>query len=136
MWNVTQRQVISTVGLVASDFAYKSQFSSKPGGVPAIGEVLSSFPDKSSPHDQGFPQGLLFSLANQPFAAYQYSNSGPNGVGVVKFLDWELLTVIEFPTDGFGAVIFKSKDPNVSGKFDYIVAMRGTDACGNGVRLG
>ena len=126
MWDLTDRTRISTLDLVASDFAYKSPYSPKPGGKPSIGEILESFPDSEGSAEQAFPRELLFPMWALPLSAYDDSNLSSNGTA--RFLDWELRAIVDTPEDGFGAMLFKSKTANPStGKYEYIFAFRGTD---------
>src|SRR5205085_4434388 len=107
----------SILDLIASDMAYSS---AQPGA------LLQSFPDNKPEDESSFPTSLAFQLGREPLTSFQYFEE--NNVTGVKLPQWEVVKTFETSADGYGALIFKSKARGADGKFDYIVAFRGTDS--------
>ena len=110
--------VRSILDLIASDFAYKNNVQKK--------DLLETHPDNEAADEAGFPSALSFVLGNEPLTQFEHTTN-QIGINGVRLLQWEVVNVIQDASDGFGAVFLKSKLRGSDGKFDYIVALRGTD---------
>jgi hypothetical protein len=117
--SITEQAILD---LVASDFSYK------PEPEIAVGvDRLRSLPDNTPEYEHGFPPSLVVALDNSPTALTRRSFVA-SGISVVEFDNWIVAKTFVDPGDGFGAVVFKSRFANPeTGKFDYIIAFRGTD---------
>src|SRR5688572_11949892 len=129
MWaNNQQRNEISLLGLVASDFAYKKAIDILFDKNDATrGEFLTSLPDSRASDEYSFPP-TVSGLSSDPSMANFATRTEENGVGLVILPNWQVFNVIEQNTTGFGAVIFRgvySSGEEI--RTDYIVAFRGTD---------
>jgi Ca2+-binding RTX toxin-like protein len=112
---------LAVLGLVASDFSYKN--ASKVGR----GELLSSLPDSKGGEEFGFPKALVNGLPNSSASRMRNYFIDSNR-SVIQFGNWQETATFNDDRDGYGAVVFRSKDADpVTNKFDYIVAFRGTD---------
>jgi Ca2+-binding RTX toxin-like protein len=109
--------VRSVLGLIASDFAYKDNIQ--------LGDLLQTHPDNKQEDENGFPSSLYLALGNEPLT--QFVSTFEGGVSGVKLTQWEVVKVTQDASDGFGVVILKSAIRGLDGKFDYIVALRGSD---------
>jgi len=113
---------LSILALAASDFSYKK------GSLIGLNHTLRSHPDNEKEYEFGFPRRLLFDMSQLSFSL-EHFNLLPNPVNdvqVVEFDNWRVVNVIENDRNGFGVVILKALR-DVEGKYDYMVAFRGTD---------
>src|SRR5687767_11823131 len=108
MWaSDTQRNQVSLLGLIASDFAYKrgTDMVFDPND-PTRGEFLASLPDSNANDEYSFPPGLI-DISSDPASPMFGSLVDQNGVGVVVLPNWRVFSVIESAQTGFGVVILR-----------------------------
>ncbi|MGH8611078.1 MAG: hypothetical protein ACREYF_03270, partial [Gammaproteobacteria bacterium] len=110
---------LSVLTLVASDASYKPkvQFGDL--------EALRSFPDNAPSDEHPFPSSLLANLPSDPLYANQLGPSAT--VNVIEFPNWRYVDKIEDPGTGFGAVLYRSAVKNEDGKYEFILALEGTN---------
>jgi hypothetical protein len=129
MWvNDLQRNEISVLGLIASDFAYKKSVDIIFDKNDATrGEFLASVPDSRAEDEYSFSPTIV-GLSAEPLAAAYATRAEDSGIGVVILPNWRVFNVIEQESTGFGAVIFRGVY-FVAGqeRTDYLVSFRGTD---------
>ena len=111
---------LNVLALVASDFAYRPGKASK-------GTSLQSYPDNEPGDEFEFPGWLYRDLNTSALTGAVLDDSRADGISVVRLTEWEYVDTIEDSGDGFGAVFFRSKTPGAAGKYEYILAFRGTD---------
>src|SRR5688500_15950947 len=129
MWvNDLQRNEISVLGLIASDFAYKKGVDITFDRNDATkGEFLASVPDSRAEDEYSFPPTIV-GLSADPLTAAYATRAQDSGVGVVILPNWRVFNVIEQESTGFGAVIFRGVYfADGQERTDNLVSFRGTD---------
>src|SRR5688572_6499248 len=129
MWaNDVQRNDVSLLGLIASDFAYKRRVDILfDKDDPTSGEFLTSLPDSRGADEYSFPHTIA-GLSDDPLTANFGTRTEENGVGIVIMPNWRVFDVIERDTTGFGVVIFRGVySTGDQTRTEYLVAFRGTD---------
>jgi hypothetical protein len=120
---------LSIIGLVASDFSYKPPDSIREIPNP-FADTLRSFPDSTPGNERSFPVDLARGLPNgiDDFTHRNVFPGDPTAgtFTTIEFDNWVVQKKFDVPGSGFGAVVFRSLKLSIDGKFDYIVAFRGT----------